>query len=87
VKIDCGEFQHSHEISKLIGSPPGYIGHRETPALNVGVDIGTQKLTFCGHAANVAARSPAAAKALGIPPTERQSLYSLPQGSNGPRDS
>jgi len=33
VKIDCGEFQHSHEISKLIGSPPGYLGHRETPAL------------------------------------------------------
>src|SRR3990167_2400900 len=30
IKIDCGEFQHSHEISKLIGSPPGYIGHRET---------------------------------------------------------
>jgi ATP-dependent Clp protease ATP-binding subunit ClpB len=22
VKIDCGEFQHSHEIAKLIGSPP-----------------------------------------------------------------
>jgi ATP-dependent Clp protease ATP-binding subunit ClpA len=33
VKVDCGEFQHSHEISKLIGSPPGYIGHRETPAM------------------------------------------------------
>jgi ATP-dependent Clp protease ATP-binding subunit ClpB len=34
VKIDCGEFQHSHEIAKLIGSPPGYLGHREThPAL------------------------------------------------------
>ena len=33
IKIDCGEFQHSHEISKLIGSPPGYIGHRETPAM------------------------------------------------------
>jgi ATP-dependent Clp protease ATP-binding subunit ClpA len=30
VKIDCGEFQHSHEIAKLIGSPPGYLGHRET---------------------------------------------------------
>jgi ATP-dependent Clp protease ATP-binding subunit ClpB len=30
VKIDCGEFQHSHEISKLIGSAPGYLGHRET---------------------------------------------------------
>jgi ATP-dependent Clp protease ATP-binding subunit ClpA len=29
-KVDCAEFQHSHEIAKLIGSPPGYIGHRET---------------------------------------------------------
>ena len=33
VKIDCAEFQHSHEIAKLIGSPPGYLGHRETKAL------------------------------------------------------
>jgi ATP-dependent Clp protease ATP-binding subunit ClpB len=34
IKIDCAEFQHSHEIAKLIGSPPGYLGHREThPAL------------------------------------------------------
>ena len=32
-KIDCAEFQHSHEIAKLIGSPPGYLGHRETHAL------------------------------------------------------
>src|SRR5262249_607113 len=30
VKIDCAEFQHSHEIAKLIGSPPGYLRHRET---------------------------------------------------------
>lgn len=30
VKIDCAEFQHSHEIAKLVGSPPGYLGHRET---------------------------------------------------------
>jgi ATP-dependent Clp protease ATP-binding subunit ClpB len=30
VKVDCGEFQFGHEISKLVGSPPGYIGHRET---------------------------------------------------------
>src|SRR5947209_4220483 len=29
IKIDCGEFQHSHEIAKLVGSPPGYLGHRE----------------------------------------------------------
>jgi len=33
IKIDCGEFQHGHEIAKLIGSPPGYLGHRETHAL------------------------------------------------------
>ena len=35
IKIDCAEFQHSHEIAKLIGAPPGYLGHREThPALS-----------------------------------------------------
>jgi ATP-dependent Clp protease ATP-binding subunit ClpB len=33
VKIDCAEFQHSHDIAKLIGSPPGYLGHRETQPL------------------------------------------------------
>jgi ATP-dependent Clp protease ATP-binding subunit ClpA len=33
IKIDCAEFQHSHEIAKLIGSPPGYLGHRETHAI------------------------------------------------------
>ena len=27
VRIDCAEYQHSHEIAKLIGSPPGYLGH------------------------------------------------------------
>jgi ATP-dependent Clp protease ATP-binding subunit ClpB len=30
MKVDCAEFQHSHEIAKLVGSPPGYLGHRET---------------------------------------------------------
>src|SRR2546427_7693268 len=33
IKIDVREFQHSHEIAKLIGSPPGYLGHRETHPL------------------------------------------------------
>jgi ATP-dependent Clp protease ATP-binding subunit ClpB len=33
IKIDCGEFQHGHEIAKLIGSPPGYLGHHETSAV------------------------------------------------------
>lgn len=31
--IDCGEYAHGHEIAKLLGSPPGYLGHRETPPL------------------------------------------------------
>jgi ATP-dependent Clp protease ATP-binding subunit ClpB len=33
IKIDCAEFQHSHEIAKIVGSPPGYLGHRETHPL------------------------------------------------------
>lgn len=33
IKVDCAEFQHNHEIAKLIGSPPGYLGHNETPPL------------------------------------------------------
>src|SRR3989475_3436044 len=33
IKVDCAEFQHSHEIAKLIGSPPGYLAHRETHPL------------------------------------------------------
>src|SRR5690349_3946664 len=34
IKIDCAEYQHSQEIARLIGAPPGYLGHRETrPAL------------------------------------------------------
>ena len=33
VKVDCAEFQHSHEIAKLIGSPPGYLGHKDTQPL------------------------------------------------------
>ncbi len=27
VRIDCSEFALAHEYSKLIGSPPGYVGH------------------------------------------------------------
>lgn len=47
IKIDCAEFQHSHEIAKLIGSPPGYLGHRETsPAI-------TQELINQSHTDNL----------------------------------
>ena len=33
LKIDCGEFQMDHETAKLVGAPPGYLGHRETVPL------------------------------------------------------
>jgi DNA-binding NtrC family response regulator/catechol 2,3-dioxygenase-like lactoylglutathione lyase family enzyme len=33
VRVDCGEYQSDHEVAKLIGSPPGYLGHRETPPI------------------------------------------------------
>jgi ATP-dependent Clp protease ATP-binding subunit ClpB len=51
IKVDCAEFQHSHEISKLIGSPPGYLGHRETHPMLSQENIDrfqtkTNKLTF-----------------------------------------
>jgi ATP-dependent Clp protease ATP-binding subunit ClpB len=39
IKVDCAEFQHSHEIAKLIGSPPGYLGHRETHPLITQEDL------------------------------------------------
>ncbi len=47
VRVDCAEFQHSHEIAKLVGSPPGYLGHRETHAL-----LSQEALTAC-HSSNV----------------------------------
>ena len=47
LKIDCAEFQHSHEIAKLIGSPPGYLGHREThPFFTNAVVQGLHTLDF-----------------------------------------
>src|SRR5208282_3703153 len=39
IKVDCAEFQHSHEIAKLIGSPPGYLGHRKTHPLITQEDL------------------------------------------------
>jgi ATP-dependent Clp protease ATP-binding subunit ClpC len=29
VRIDCSEFALAHEYSKLIGAPPGYVGHED----------------------------------------------------------
>jgi ATP-dependent Clp protease ATP-binding subunit ClpA len=33
LRIDCGEYQMDHEVAKLVGAPPGYLGHRETQPL------------------------------------------------------
>src|ERR1700678_4325555 len=33
LKVDCGEYQMEHEVAKLLGAPPGYLGHRETQPL------------------------------------------------------
>jgi ATP-dependent Clp protease ATP-binding subunit ClpA len=41
VRIDCGEFQMEHEVAKLIGAPPGYLGHRETQPLLTQVKLST----------------------------------------------
>jgi ATP-dependent Clp protease ATP-binding subunit ClpB len=49
IKCDCAEFQHSHEIAKLIGSPPGYLGHRETHPLITQEELAkyhTEKIHF-----------------------------------------
>jgi ATP-dependent Clp protease ATP-binding subunit ClpA len=46
IKIDCGEFQHSHEIAKLIGSPPGYCAPTLTAKLSrTGVEAARRKFT------------------------------------------
>lgn len=30
LKINCAEYQQQHEIARLVGAPPGYIGHADT---------------------------------------------------------
>lgn len=39
MKVDCAEFIHSHEIAKLVGSPPGYLGHRETHPFFTNINV------------------------------------------------
>jgi CheY-like chemotaxis protein len=33
LRIDCAEFQLDHEVARLVGAPPGYLGHGETNPL------------------------------------------------------
>ena len=38
-KVNCGEYSSAHEYAKLIGSPPGYIGHTEKSVLTEKAEI------------------------------------------------
>jgi ATP-dependent Clp protease ATP-binding subunit ClpA len=33
VAINCTEFKNPHDVAKLVGAPPGYVGHEEVPFL------------------------------------------------------
>ncbi|MDP9113216.1 MAG: AAA family ATPase [Acidobacteriota bacterium] len=47
LKVDCGEFQMDHEVAKLIGAPPGYLGHRETPPMLTQQKLGAVASESC----------------------------------------
>lgn len=46
--INCGEFQMDHEISKLMGAPPGYLGHREDGGILTQKKLDETKSDKCG---------------------------------------
>jgi len=48
LKVDCGEFQMEHEVAKLIGAPPGYLGHRETQPMLCQQKLGAVTSDRCG---------------------------------------
>jgi ATP-dependent Clp protease ATP-binding subunit ClpB len=50
LKVDCGEFQMEHEVAKLIGAPPGYLGHRETQPMLTQQKLGGITSEACGLA-------------------------------------
>jgi ATP-dependent Clp protease ATP-binding subunit ClpA len=48
LRVDCGEFQMEHEVAKLIGAPPGYLGHRETQPMLTQNKLGGIASEGCG---------------------------------------
>lgn len=48
LRVDCGEFQMEHEVAKLIGAPPGYLGHRETQPMLTQQKLGAISSESCG---------------------------------------
>ena len=47
LRVDCGEFQMEHEVAKLIGAPPGYLGHRETQPMLTQQKLGSVASEGC----------------------------------------
>ena len=47
LNIDCGSIQADHEIARLVGAPPGYIGHRETQPLITKEKINSNRSEYC----------------------------------------
>jgi ATP-dependent Clp protease ATP-binding subunit ClpA len=47
LRVDCGEFQMEHEVAKMIGAPPGYLGHRETQPLFTQQKLGALSTDKC----------------------------------------
>ena len=33
-RVNCEEYPHGHELAKLLGAPPGYVGHQIEPLLS-----------------------------------------------------
>jgi ATP-dependent Clp protease ATP-binding subunit ClpA len=48
LRVDCGEFQMEHEVAKLVGAPPGYLGHRETPPMLTQQKLSSVASESCG---------------------------------------
>ena len=48
LKIDCGEFQMEHEVARLVGAPPGYLGHRETQPMITQQKVNAVTSEHCG---------------------------------------
>ena len=38
VRYDMAEYQERHSVAKLIGSPPGYVGHGDGKRYTDGID-------------------------------------------------
>src|SRR6476660_6373803 len=48
LRVDCGEYQMDHEVAKLIGAPPGYLGHRETHPVLTQAKLASVASDRCG---------------------------------------